>query len=61
MNSALVDAAGGSKEQIAAFATLGLSFKELSQLSPEDAFIKIGDAIAGIESPALKSALATKI
>jgi hypothetical protein len=61
MNSALVSAAGGSKEQIAAFAAMGLSYKDLLNLKPEDAFTRISEAISKIESPALKSALAVKV
>lgn len=61
MGKAILDSATGSKEQERAFKVLGLSAKELIGLKPEEAFEKIGDAIAKIENPTLKAALATAI
>jgi len=58
MQRSIFDASRGAKTQADALAELGLSFKELDGLSPEDQFKKIGGAIGGITDPTKKAALA---
>lgn len=58
LNKSLAEAAGGSKEQIAAFKALGISQEQLINLSPAQALEKISDAFAGAEDGAAKTQIA---
>jgi hypothetical protein len=55
MNVALSNAATGGKEQIDALAALGLTYKELKALAPEDQFTIIADRINKLATSADKS------
>ncbi|MDX1967001.1 MAG: hypothetical protein SFV23_07515, partial [Planctomycetaceae bacterium] len=61
MGNKLVDAAAGSKTARAAFTTLGLSVEELSQLSPDQQFERIAQAISEIDDPAARTAAAMDV
>lgn len=61
MGNKLVDAAAGSKTARAAFATLGLSVEQLSQLSPDQQFERIAQAISEIDDPAARTAAAMDV
>lgn len=61
MQKAIVEAAGGSKQQADAFDALGLSAAELQRLSPDKQFAAIADKIAMIDDPAKKTTLAMAI
>ena len=61
MQKALADAAGGSGPAADALARVGLSAEELSGMSPDEAFKKIGEAINGIENPTARAATAMEI
>lgn len=51
----------GKEETIKAFEQLGLSAQELASISPEDAYKRVASALAEIESPTQRAALATEI
>ena len=61
--TAMVEAAGGSKEQVEAFSRLGVSVKDTAgQLRPtEDVLLDLADAFAAMPDGAEKSALAVKL
>jgi ribosomal protein L12E/L44/L45/RPP1/RPP2 len=61
--TAMVEAAGGSKEQVEAFSRLGVSVKDAAgQLRPtEDVLLDLADAFAAMPDGAEKSALAVKL
>ncbi len=61
MSSTLGDAVNGQKEASKAFASLNLNAAELAQLAPDQAFIRISDALAGIENPYQRAAAAQDI
>jgi uncharacterized phage infection (PIP) family protein YhgE len=63
LSTAMVEAAGGSKEQAESFSRLGVSVKDASgQLRPtEDVLLDLADAFAAMPDGAEKSALAVKI
>jgi hypothetical protein len=50
MNNAIGEAAKGGQDQVKAFDQMGLSVRKLQQLSPEDQFNAIADALSGIKS-----------
>lgn len=54
-------AAQGDAGPIIAFKKLGLSAKELQAMKPEDAFVKIADALSKVENQNLRAALAQDI
>jgi len=51
----------GGKEVTEALDRIGLSQRELIEMAPEDAFVKVGEAIRGLESPTLQAATAMKL
>jgi ribosomal protein L12E/L44/L45/RPP1/RPP2 len=61
--TAMVEAAGGSKEQVETFSRLGVSVKDAAgQLRPtEDVLLDLADAFAAMPDGAEKSALAVKL
>jgi TP901 family phage tail tape measure protein len=61
LQNKMVDAIGGNEAAAKSFADLGLSVDELSQMSPDAQFEAIADAIAKIEDPAKKTAMAMEI
>lgn len=61
MASTLVDAKNGSDSAADSLAQLGLSAGMLLQISPEDQFLTIADALSQVEDASLKSALAQDI
>lgn len=58
MSRALV---GGDKSAVAGLQALNLSTADLLKMSPDQAFITIGDAIAKIENPMERATIATKV
>ena len=58
---AMQKAAGGSMSAQAAFATLGLTAEQLQAMSPADRFEAIASAIAGLQTPAERSAAAVAL
>lgn len=61
MQRRISDAAQGFGEGRQALQSLGLSAADLSALSPEDQFDRIGAAIKGIENPAQRTAVAVRL
>jgi len=61
MSTAIGDAQDGLTETIRDFDKLGISVEELKGLSPEEAFLKLGEAIAGIEDPLVRANVAQGI
>jgi hypothetical protein len=55
------DAASGGTETGAAFAALGLDAKELINIQPDQAFLKIAESISKVENPSQRTALAMKV
>jgi len=53
--------AEGSTSTIAALNAAGLEFDTIRRMAPEDAFIAIGDAVAGIEDPMVRAQVATEL
>jgi hypothetical protein len=53
--------AGGDKNVVADVAELGLELSDLTAMAPDQAFIKLGQAIAGIENPMERSRLAFQL
>lgn len=58
MQRSIVDAGRGLKTQKEALGALGLSFEQLKNLSPEEQFMRIAEALGRIEDPTQKAALA---
>jgi len=58
MQRSLVDAEDGGNEAADAIKAMGLSAKDLLKLNPEDQLAAFADALAGIEDPTRRSALA---
>jgi hypothetical protein len=58
LNRAISEATSGSKEQIQAFAAIGIAQEELKKLSTEEVFYRIADAFAESEDGAGKTAVA---
>ena len=56
MASVVFDANAGLAESERAFNALGLSAKSLEQLSPEEQFLKIANALANVENASTKAA-----
>jgi TP901 family phage tail tape measure protein len=61
MQSSVTDAETGLETAKKSFQDLGLSIKDIKSLSPEDQFNRISEAIAGIENPTKRAALAQDI
>ena len=61
MQAVLLDAEQGLSTATDSLAALGLSYEELAGLSPEEQFDKIAMAIAGVEDPSRRAALAQEV
>lgn len=61
MSKTIVDASDGLTTYVRAFDRIGLSAQELIDLSPEEQFDKIAMAIAKVESPTIRAAVAQEI
>lgn len=61
MQKGLLDAEQGSKTATDSLGVLGLTVKDLQGLSPEQQFDKIAAAIANIENPTIRAALAQEV
>jgi hypothetical protein len=53
--------AQGSTSTVQALAAAGLEFETIRAMAPEDAFVAIGDAVAGIEDPMKRAQVATEL
>ena len=61
MSKTIVDADEGMATYIRSFDRIGLSASDLMELSPEDQFTRITEAIAALENPTLRAATAQDI
>lgn len=61
MQKAITEGADAAKGTSNAFTTLGISAKELINLSPDDAMIRLVDALNKIENPTRRNALAMEV
>jgi len=61
MSKTIIDASYGLETYLRVFRSLGLDVKELMRLTPEEQFLKIGAAIAGMENQTLKTAAAVDV
>lgn len=61
MQRAIVEASTASKEAQQAFSNIGLSLDSIRNLSPEQQFEAIGQAIAGLKDPAAQAAATMQI
>ena len=61
MSKTIVDAGYGLETYLRVFRSLGLDIQDLMKLSPEEQFLKIGDAIARMENQTLKTAAAVDV
>ncbi|MFN9374723.1 MAG: phage tail tape measure protein [Planctomycetaceae bacterium] len=61
MQDTLVQAAAGSQSAQTALARLGVSVAELAQLTPDQQFSRIAEAISRVRNPALRTAFALDI
>ncbi len=61
MSTSIIDAQDGLLESVRNFDKLGMSVEDLQGLSPEEQFEKIAFALAKIEDPTLRAAIAQKI
>lgn len=61
MASTIYDAGEGLSTAVDALDNLGLSVEDLQGLSPEEQFMKLAGAIADVEDPSMRSALAQRI
>jgi hypothetical protein len=57
----LAEAADGSKTAQKAFTDLGLDWKQLQQLSPEEQFLAVADAISRVDDPGQRAAAALEV
>jgi hypothetical protein len=61
MQRTLDTAAQGGKAAAKAFERLGVDVNELRQMSPEDQFLALSDALAGVQDPGERAALAMAV
>ena len=61
LQKAIYDFGTGAEKPKKAFAELGISFEEIARLSPDQQFAMVQRAIAGIEDPAKRAALAMQV
>jgi hypothetical protein len=61
MQLGILDAARGSGTLYEALGFLGINLNELERLTPEQQFLKLSRAVADVEDPTLKAALAQKV
>lgn len=60
MQRGMFDAKRGAGEMLFALEELGLTYKDLENLSPEDQFQLLGDRLAGIENDSIRAAVSMK-
>lgn len=61
MSGTILDAQDGLETYIRAFQHIGIEVKELDGLNPEEQFLKIAEAIAEVEDPTKRAAIAQDI
>lgn len=61
LSGAITDAGFGLATYVRAFESIGLAYEDLADLSPEEQFIKVMEALAGVEDATLRAAIAADI
>ncbi len=61
LSGAILDAGYGLETYVRSFDQLGLSYEQLAKLSPEDQFMAVMEALAGVENESTRAALATDL
>lgn len=61
LSGVILDAGYGLESYTRAFDKIGLSYEKLAELKPEDQFIAVMEALAGVESESERAALATDL
>lgn len=61
MQDTIVQAGNGSKQALATLESLGISFDELREMTPDQQLERFADAIADVQNPALKTSLAMDV
>ncbi len=61
LSGAILDAGYGLETYVRSFDQLGLSYEQLARLSPEDQFMAVMEALAGVENESTRAALATDL
>jgi hypothetical protein len=61
MSDTMYQAAQGSDSAVAAFKSLGLSVGELRSMAPDEAFTKLASAVASVQDPFLRAAVAKDV
>jgi len=61
LSGAILDAGYGLETYVRTFDQLGLSYKDLKDLSPEDQFMAVMEALAGVENESARAAIATDL
>lgn len=61
LSTKLAEAASGSASAQATFQKLGVSYQDLSQMAPDQAFAKVADAMNGLENANQRAALSQEI
>ena len=61
LGTTMFDAANGSKASVEALDALGLSVDQLMAMSPDQRFMAVSTAIAGVEDASMKAALAQRV
>lgn len=61
MQQSIFEAGQGTSTYVDALGFLGLTYEDLANLSPEEQFIKLTAAVAGVEDPTSRAAIAAEI
>lgn len=61
LSGAVVDAGDGLATYVRAFDRIGLSYQQLAKLSPEQQFVKVMEALAGVEDETIRTATAADL
>jgi hypothetical protein len=61
MQKTLLNAAKGSKDADQSLAMLGISIKDLANLTPDEQFKRLADGIASIQDPTMRAAMSMEI
>ncbi|WP_436715821.1 phage tail tape measure protein [Roseiconus lacunae] len=61
LSRSMLDLSRGSGEAVDAYGRLGITFRDVDGLSPEEQLFKVADGLAAVEDTSLRGALAQKI
>lgn len=61
LSGAITDAGFGLETYVRAFESIGLTYEELAQLTPEEQFLRVMEALAGVEDATLRAAIAADL